>query len=325
MRPGISRHRRARRLPGRTAARAAAAVAGGSALALALSGTAGAGATGPRGAVGPPRYVALGDSYTAGPGIPGQHGRPAGCERSDRNYPALVAARLALPAAEFRDVSCSGAVMADLSAPQSTDDGVNPAQLSAVTGATRLVTLGIGGNDIGFESLITTCVKSGVAYRLEQRIVGGAADGAPCRDRYLTDGTDEVEARIRTAAARLSGVLDDVRRRAPAARVYVVGYPAILPATGTDCAALGLAPGDVTYLRAKERRLNAVLRERARAARAGYVDTYTPSTGRDACADPDARWIEPLVPAAPAAPVHPNERGERGMAEAVLRTVGATP
>ncbi|WP_217555535.1 SGNH/GDSL hydrolase family protein [Streptomyces sp. GbtcB6] len=274
----------------------------------------------------PPKgpYAALGDSYTAGPRIPGRHGRPAGCERSDRNYPALVAARLGLRAAEFRDVSCSGAVMDDLSGPQSTDDGVNPAQLSAVNRATRLVTLGIGGNDIGFGALITTCVKSGVAYRLEQRIVGGAADGAPCRARYVADGTDEVEGRIRTAGARLSDVLDDVRRRAPAARVYVVGYPAILPAAGTDCAALGLAPGDVSYLRAKERRLNAVLRERARAAGAGYVDTYTPSTGRGACADPGVRWIEPLVPAAPAAPVHPNERGERGMADAVLRALGVT-
>ncbi|MGW3442627.1 SGNH/GDSL hydrolase family protein [Streptomyces sp. NPDC001076] len=269
-------------------------------------------------------YAALGDSYTAGPRIPGQRGRPAGCERSDRNYPALVAAGLGLRAAEFRDVSCSGAVMDDLSAPQSTGDGVNPAQLSAVTPATRLVTLGIGGNDIGFGSLITTCVKSGVVYRLEQRIVGGAAtDRAPCRSRYTADGTDEVGGRIRTAGARLSGVLDDIRRRAPAARVYVVGYPAILPADGTDCAALGLAPGDVSYLRAKERQLNAALRERAGAAGAGYVDTYTPSRGRDACADPAARWIEPLVPAAPAAPVHPNERGERGMAEAVLRAVGA--
>ncbi|MFD4606394.1 SGNH/GDSL hydrolase family protein [Streptomyces sp. NPDC058464] len=298
-----------------------------SCVALATAVTVGRGGGG--GAAPPPTppkgpYVALGDSYTAAPGIPGRHGRPAGCERSDRNYPALVAARLALPAAGFRDVSCSGAVMADLSGPQSTDDGVNPAQLSAVTRSTRLVTLGIGGNDIGFGSLITTCVKSGVAYRLERRIVGGTADGAPCRDRYAADGTDEVEGRIRTAGARLSAVLDDVRRRAPAARVYVVGYPAILPAAGTDCTALGLAPGDVTYLRTKERRLNTVLRERAQAAGAGYVDTYTPSTGRDACADPGVRWIEPLVPKAPAAPVHPNERGERGMADAVLRALGLT-
>ncbi|MEU9454109.1 SGNH/GDSL hydrolase family protein [Streptomyces sp. NPDC048277] len=273
----------------------------------------------------PPKgpYVALGDSYTAGPKIPGQHGRPAGCERSDRNYPALVAAGLGLRAAEFRDISCSGAVMADLSAPQSTDHGVNPAQFSALNTATRLVTLGIGGNDIGFGSLITTCVRSGVGYQLEKRIGGGTADRAPCRSRYLSDGTDEVEAKIKAAGGRLTGVLAGIRHRAPKARIYVVGYPAILPAEGTDCTAMGLAPGDVEFLRDKERQLNAVLREKARAAGAGYVDTYAPSTGRDACADPDVRWVEPLFPAAPAAPAHPNERGERGMADAVLRTVGA--
>ncbi|RPE37789.1 GDSL-like lipase/acylhydrolase family protein [Streptomyces sp. Ag109_O5-1] len=273
----------------------------------------------------PPKgpYVALGDSYTAGPEIPGRHGRPAGCKRSDRNYPALVAAGLGLRAAEFRDVSCSGAVVADLSAPQSTDHGVNPAQLSALSTATRLVTLGIGGNDIGFGSLITTCVRSGVKYQLEKRIGDGTADRAPCRSRYVSGGTDEVEGRIRTAGGRLAGVLRDIERRAPEARIYVVGYPAILPAEGTDCTAMGLAPGDVGFLREKERQLNAVLRDTARAAGAGYVDTYAPSTGRDACADPGVRWVEPLVPAAPAAPAHPNERGERGMAEAVLREVGA--
>ncbi|MBW8792986.1 MAG: SGNH/GDSL hydrolase family protein [Streptomyces sp.] len=269
-------------------------------------------------------YVALGDSYTAGPDIPGRHGRPTGCERSDRNYPSLVAAGLGLRPAEFRDASCSGAVTADLSVPQTTDDGVNPAQLSALTASTRLVTLGIGGNDIGFGPLLTTCVAYGVTYRLEKRIGGEAADRAPCRGRYVPDGTDAIEARIRTVGGRLPGVLAGIRRRAPAARVYVVGYPAILPADGSDCAALGLAPGDVGFLREKERGLNAVLRQRARAAGAGYVDTYTPSAGRDACADAAVRWIEPLVPAAPAAPVHPNERGERGMADAVLRAVAAT-
>ncbi|MFF0013030.1 hypothetical protein [Streptomyces sp. NPDC005374] len=65
--------------------------------------------------------------------------------------------------------------------------------------------------------------------------------------------------------------------------------------------------------------LNAELRKRAGAAGAGYVDTYTPSEGRDACSAQGTRWIEPLVPKSPAAAVHPNERGERGMAEAVLR------
>ncbi|MFG2940467.1 SGNH/GDSL hydrolase family protein [Streptomyces sp. NPDC048282] len=303
---------------------ALAAVASGVALAAAVTVGRDGGGTASAHTVPKGPYVALGDSYTAGPGIPGRHGRPAGCERSDRNYPALVAAGLGLRSAEFRDVSCSGAVTADLSAAQSTDDGANPAQLSALTASTRLVTLGIGGNDIGFASLLTTCVKDGVKYQLEERIMSGAADRAPCRGRYVSDGTDEIEGRISTVGGRLSGVLDDIRRRAPEARVYVVGYPAILPAEGTDCAALGLAPGDVGFLRETEHRLNAVLRQRARAAGAGYVDTYTPSAGRDACADAAVRWIEPLVPAAPAAPAHPNERGERGMADAVLRAVTAT-
>lgn len=84
-----------------------------------------------------------------------------------------------------------------------------------------------------------------------------------------------------------------------------------------------LAPADATYLHDKEQQLNAELRERAQDAGAGYVDTYKPSVGRDACAGRDTRWIEPLLPSLPAAPMHPNERGARGMADAVLSAVGA--
>ncbi|MGW1027456.1 SGNH/GDSL hydrolase family protein [Streptomyces sp. NPDC002577] len=276
----------------------------------------------------PPKgpYVALGDSYTAGPKIPDQTGKPAGCERSDHNYPALVAKELGLAAAEFRDVSCSGATISDLTAAQSTGDGVNPAQLSALSAGTRLVTIGIGGNDIGFASLVRQCVTAGAIYH----VLGSGKyvpDDAPCSRRYVSEGTDEVRQRITTAGERLSEALKDVRRRAPKARVYVVGYPAILPSKEseeTGCGRdMGLAPGDVTFLHDEEQQLNAMLRRRAEAAGAGYVDTYTPSVGRDACAAEDTRWVEPLIPLNPAASVHPNERGERGMADAVLRALHA--
>jgi lysophospholipase L1-like esterase len=264
-------------------------------------------------------YVALGDSYTAGPGIPDQVGEPAGCERSSRNYPAFVARQLHLAKGDFRDVSCSGAEIGDLSAPQSTDDGVNPAQLSALSSRTRLVTLGIGGNDIGFGSLVTTCVEAGARRMLADDTSG--AD-APCRERYVSGSGDEVEDRIRTAGERLSGALEEIARRAPEARVYVVGYPAILPSDGDGCVLrMGLTQGDARFLHDKEQRLNATLRARAKAAGASYVDTYTPSVGHDACAGPGTRWIEPLIPQAEAASVHPNERGERGMAEAVVRAL----
>ncbi|MET7478385.1 SGNH/GDSL hydrolase family protein [Streptomyces sp. NPDC005648] len=272
----------------------------------------------------PPKgpYVALGDSYTAGPEIPDQNGRPAGCDRSDRNYPSLVARGLKLKAADFRDVSCSGATIGDLFSAQGTDDGANGAQLSALSDRTRLVTLGIGGNDIGFASTVKQCVGQGVVH---YALGGGKwADDAPCRERYVAGGTDEVREKIRAADERLARALNEVRHRAPEARVYVVGYPAILPAGGSGCGrSMGLAPGDVAYLHEKEQQLNTMLRTRAEAAGAGYVDTYAPSVGRDACSARDTRWVEPLVPLAPAASVHPNERGERGMAEAVLKTIGA--
>ncbi|MFC4508224.1 MULTISPECIES: SGNH/GDSL hydrolase family protein [Streptomyces] len=269
-------------------------------------------------------YVALGDSYTAGPGIPGRSGTPTGCDRSDRNYPALVARRLDLPAGGFRDVSCSGATLADLDSAQSTDHGTNPAQLSALDGRTRLVTLGMGGNDIGFASLVKTCVKSGVlTFALNAMTSGGDRSAAPCRARYVSDGADRIQQRIDAADARLAKALAEVERRAPKARVYVVGYPAILPSHTTGCGAeMGLTGGDITYLHEKEQQLNTMLRARAGKAGVGYVDTYSPSVGRDACADRQVRWVEPLVPLAPAASVHPNERGEQGMADAVLKTLG---
>uniref|UniRef100_UPI000765B4D8 SGNH/GDSL hydrolase family protein n=1 Tax=Streptomyces scabiei TaxID=1930 RepID=UPI000765B4D8 len=248
----------------------------------------------------------------------------AGCERSGRNYPALVAARLKIEASDFRDVSCTGATIADLSAPQSTDDGTNHAQFDALSRATRLVTVGIGGNDIGFASVIRRCVTSGVLYE-----VTGGRDGdgdAPCEERYVSGDVDEVRRKIEAADGRLARALDEVERRAPKARVYVVGYPAILPSDGGDCGReLALAPGDIDFVRSKERELNTMLRQRAEAAGARYVDTYGPSEGHDACSAEDTRWIEPLVPRSPAAAVHPNERGERGMADAVLHALKAHP
>jgi lysophospholipase L1-like esterase len=272
----------------------------------------------------PPKgpYVALGDSYTSGPRIPDQLGTPTGCARSSRNYPRLVARALGLPRTAFRDVSCSGATTAQLSASQPTTGGVNPAQLNALTADTRLVTVGIGGNDVGFTDLLTRCVEEGLMYSLHLGSRRTVADQAPCRAYYTHAGTDTVQLRLEQAGKRLALALGEVRRRSPHASVYVVGYPALFPASGGTCTAgLGLAGGDVLYLHQKEQQLNAMLRSRALAAGARYVDTYTPSVGRDACAAPATRWIEPLLPSAPAAPVHPNERGERGMAEAVLRAV----
>ena len=264
-------------------------------------------------------YVALGDSYTAGPDIPDQDSTPAGCQRSSQNYPALVAQSLGFASSRVRDVSCSGATMADLTGAQSTSGGVNAAQLDALSASTTLVTLGIGGNDVDFAGVLTRCVE----VDLVPSLIGSAASGAsPCKSYYTSGGTDQIEQKIQAAATGLTSVLSQIAERAPHAHVFVVGYPDLLPSSGSGCAgSLGITSADLVFLNQEELRLNSMLEVNTKTAGAVYVDTYTPSQGRDACADQDVRWIEPLVPASPAAPLHPNARGEQGMADAVLSAV----
>ncbi|HEU5332398.1 MAG TPA: SGNH/GDSL hydrolase family protein [Actinocrinis sp.] len=263
-------------------------------------------------------YVALGDSYTSGPGIPDQVGQPSGCDRSSRDYPALVAADLRLAASQVRDVSCSGATIADLSTAQPTKAGTNPAQITALSDATGLVTLGIGGNDVDFAGVLAHCVERDVIPAL----INTSSGLAPCRSSYTSGGVDQIQQKIQTAADNLATALAQIKQRAPHARIYVIGYPALVPPSGTACAhTLGITQGDVAFLHDEELRLNSMLKQHAESTGATYVDTYAPSAGHDACSSSAARWIEPLVPASSAVPLHPNARGEQGMADAVLRAI----
>ncbi|MBO1417935.1 SGNH/GDSL hydrolase family protein, partial [Streptomyces sp. FH025] len=268
-------------------------------------------------------YVALGDSYTAGLKIAPQVGEPRGCSRSGVNYPALVAKGLDLAPGQFRDVSCSGARTGDLTGPQQTDGGANPAQLDALTQATRLVTLGIGGNDAGFMQVITECAKDTLVGAVKGLVGDGQAD-APCRTHYSSGGTDQLQARVDAAGRQVGTVLQEIRRRSPQARVYVVGYPELLPGDPESCRpTLGatIAPADLGFLVEKERQLNGMLKQRAEAAGAVFVDIAGPSAGHDMCAGEDARWVEPPFPARGLAPVHPNAKGQEAVAAAVLKAV----
>jgi lysophospholipase L1-like esterase len=251
-------------------------------------------------------YVALGDSYTAGPGIPTI--TDTACQRSDRSYPYLVADSLGI--SQVDDVSCSGAKISDLSS-----------QVSALSSEDTIVTVGIGGNDVDFAGVLTRCVELDVVPSL----IGSSASGStPCEAYYTSSGTNQIEAKIQDASTALASALIEISHKAPKARIYVVGYPDLLPDGGTSCAhTLGITPGDLSFLNQEELRLNAMLKQRAQAVGAVYVDTYTPSVGHDACSDVDTRWTEPLAPANAAAPLHPNARGEQGMADAVLAAIKA--
>jgi len=276
------------------------------ALTLLATATAGLGIVAPTGAgaqTPPTSYVALGDSFTSGPLIPNQSLEPLGCLRSDRNYPHLVAGNTGTQA--FRDVSCAGADTNDLYSEHGVWPGPNPPQLNALDAGTRVVTMGMGGNDIGFSGIIESCASA-------------LPFGSPCRNRYVVNGVDELTNRINATAPKIAAAVTAIRARSPQARILVVGYPAIVPDSGSGCwPSVPMAWNDVPYLRAKHKELNAMLAGQAAAQGAVYVDTYTPSIGRDACASGGTRWVEPLIPGNAAAPFHPNARGMQGMATAV--------
>lgn len=289
-------------LRGRTA------VAGGVALLAGLGLMAGAG---PAVADAGPHYVALGDSYTAGPLIPHQTGRPALCLRSDHNYPSLVAK--AVDAATFTDASCSGSTTGDMTSEQNLGIGANPPEFDALEADTSLVTVGIGGNDIGFGSILITCGSLSVTDPA----------GAPCEKKYTSGGTDQLRDKIAATGPKIAKMLDGIHARSPHARVVVVGYPRILPASGGCWPLVPVSRGDIPYLGGVEKALNAMLEQRAHDGGAEYA--VNDASGHDLCRPPADKWVEGIIPTMPAAPVHPNAAGMRATAGAVEQVVSSTP
>jgi hypothetical protein len=163
-----------------------------------------------------------------------------------------------------------------------------------------VVTLQIGGNDIGFSSIANDCTST-------------SNTGTPCQDRYVHDGRDEISERIQATAPLVAAALEGIHKRSRHARVLVVNYAAILPDSGPGCyPQMPITDGDVPYVRAKQKELNAMLAAQASANGAELIDWYTASIGHDACQPPVIRWVEPVVPVNAAAPIHPNLGGMIG-------------
>ena len=262
---------------------------------------------------GPTSLVALGDSYAAGPLIPVHHEQPWGCLRSSNDYAHQLARALAL---ELTDVTCSGASTKHMwethgVTPEEefaeyggqlgyTGHPGNPPQLDALREDTDVVTLQIGGNDIGFGGLATTCAE-------------GAIRGAGCSEAVAAENPFD---KIAATMPKIRAVLEEIHRRSPHAAVYVLGYPGIFRIGATaSCEAMFVGEEDARYLRGIHEALNAMIHsvadegDRTYSDVTRYVDVYGPSEGHTACDLPVIRWVEPVVPVNAAAPVHPNLGG----------------
>ncbi|MFD4641976.1 SGNH/GDSL hydrolase family protein [Lentzea sp. NPDC058436] len=246
-------------------------------------------------------YVALGDSAAAGPLIPNPD--PAlWCLRSDRNYPQVAAKLLG---AKLTDVTCSGATTDDFAGRQF---GFVKPQYDALKPTTDLVSITIGGNDVGLVQTALGCIN----------LLPEPA-GLSCKAR-LTAGGDQVAKAIAGWAPEFGAALDEVKRRSPNAKILVTGY-------GTYIRPGGCWPvqpiwsRDADYLQASVNLLSTTAKAEAEKRGATYVDLAAVSVGHDTCARPADRYLEGLVPTTIAAPLHPNAAGMAAFGATVANAV----
>jgi lysophospholipase L1-like esterase len=248
------------------------------------------------------RYVALGSSMAAGPGIrPTAPGAPFGSGRSARNYAHLVAERLGL---DLVDVTFSGATTANVLTERQRGA---PPQIEALDGTEEVVTITIGGNDVGYVPLLMGASLPGLARRLPAI-------------RELLDRDARIKA-LDGIGAALRAVGTAVRQRAPQARVMFVDYLTLLPAAGVPAAPLSAEHAELGRLIAT--RLEEATAEAAEATGCAVVRAGQASRDHHAWSlDPwtvAAGWPLPWRPV----PFHPNAVGMRAVADMITGLAGS--
>lgn len=263
-------------------------------------------------------YVALGDSYSAGEGayrIPADLAPGNRCHRTSQAYFHAVADTFPFhKGAAFW--ACSGATTDDVLRGR---DG-EPPQIDRVTGDTSLVTLSIGGNDVGFARVLAGCViKLPWSKACENQ-------GAQMAAEFPA---------LRTALQRVVGA---IVQRAPAARVIVLGYPRIFSETGGG-GFDNISVADQRWLNGRAKQLDDLIRQVAQAADqrivaahgAGsveYVDALYAFAGHEIGAeDPFVNGLDVNLSAltAEARSFHPNASGYRRLAQLVTRQITNGP
>ena len=242
------------------------------------------------------KYVAMGSSFAAGPVVTTSADTPTDrCRRSTDNYPRQLARKRGL---NLVDVSCSGATTAHILGAWAPF----PAQLDALDANTQLVTVTIGGNDIGYMVLLG-------AGACRTRAATSEATAA------CTAFTPPSEDGYRKLEAQLDLIGTEVRRRAPKARLVFVQYFSIVPEA--LCPAVPLTPDQAAEARALARRLAEVTAKSARKSGADVLDLDKISADHHACAK--APWVNGSLtgPATDGVSWHPNLAGMTGAAVAL--------
>lgn len=154
----------------------------------------------------------MGSSFAAGPGVTESvEGSPARCGRSKDNYAQLLARRLDL---NLDDVSCSGAKTDDILMPSRH----LPAQIDAVDVDTGLVTITIGGNDLGYIGGLMA------ASCMEHQLSEPNSGARKCWPLPAPPNASDYKA----VEDRMSAIAQQIRQRAPNSVLVFVDYATVI-------------------------------------------------------------------------------------------------
>ncbi len=274
------------------------------------------------------KYVAMGDSYQSGEGaynyLPGTNINGVNqCHRSTNAYPELLVDR-GVVNLDLRFRACSGAKMGDLSLDSKPggapwNDG---SQYAALGPDTKLVTIGIVGNDLGFSPIVQSCVTR--AFYLW---------GRPC----YSDHGDEVIQKLASLRDgdihdQLLAVYRNVRRLAPFARVVVVSYPEFLP-TSKDgynqnqwlgfATCGGVQWTDGLWIDDAVKKADKSIGETAAAAGFDFVNIADIMNGHEMCSKTPG--INGIIGAGDSESFHPNKLGHSLIADRIQQAILTSP
>jgi len=250
---------------------------------------------------GKPVYVALGSSFAAGAGLgPLQSGSPLLCARSKNGYPRQLARMRGLP---LVDMSCGGAVARHLLHGGQFFQGP---QIRVIGRETRLVTITVGGNDVGYVGDLQM-----LAARRSNTLLGWLV-------RHLWNGPAKSGERdFATLNSELLDTIRTIHALAPKATIVVATYPAILPPSGT-CPQLNLSAAEVEQMRKVGDQLAETSRAAAKAGGAILVDMHRLGAAHSACSS--VPWTNGAT-ALLKAPFHPTLAGAKATAKAISRAL----
>ncbi len=235
------------------------------------------------------KYVALGDSYAVGVGTYTYDNPNDPCRRGPLAYSRLWAA--AHPATTYVEESCSGAEVADV---------VNQAT-AGLTPDTTLVTVEVGGNDVGFVNVLETCILN-----LPDSTCINAVNAAVAAGQSVLPGS-------------LASLYSLIHSKAPSAQVVVMGYPRFYK-IGGNCW-VGLSDAKRSALNNGTDVLDGLLRTAATNAGFRFLDATTAFAGHELCSG-NTEWMTSLQWDKLNESYHPNALGHQAYFGALKAITG---